>query len=685
MEAPSDTLPTSPAPAVNDSDYSIGRPYLPKAFIHILLITLFSAISALLCSENLLDYLMETPRHFCDLTSYCGQLQVFPLLLFSLSALAFAPALLILDQFLASSPVFVNRVISNEYITAGGVQVQPTNNPEDEANAPSTGRSIYVRTLLKNFTIATFASAAMWLVACIAAVTSAALIITYDAPFDDRSDPKYKQRVILGLAEAASDLVLAALVGWLGVLYSRARRSIPANTASTGGVVPASPGRNPSVPAGTYVPAGRMDEAFYGMLRGPLLWLHGSQMLGYGWKEIRRNVMSLWSSRSVHRMDVPSDGSPVSPPAVYDPCIGRTHLAKAFKHILLVTPFTSVSALLCFVNMLDYFKETPRHFCNLTSYCTQLLSFPLPLFFLSALGFVPALLVLEHFLALSPAFGNKAVTSEHVNSDNVQLEPTNALEDDIHIPSTEPSNYARGILMIFTTAAYAAAILWVGASIAATTSAALIIKYDAPFDNRSDPKYKQRAIVGLVEATFDLVLALLVGWLGVLYSRARRSVPAETASISGGLSISAARTLRALARASLLDVWMKIRRQWDRRTSLDKPIFCLILTVGWMAITVMFYSASTPPTWKYFFALFWAWFSASFIAVAFYAMFCDPWRQEPHPLPCPREGQWLSFVMGVLGFLFAFALGRCGMAAWKSRVGIRLQDVTEGGEPMDNP
>ncbi|KAH6884322.1 hypothetical protein BKA70DRAFT_1339637 [Coprinopsis sp. MPI-PUGE-AT-0042] len=69
---------------------------------------------------------METPRHFCDLTSYCGQLRVFPLLLFSLSALAFAPALLMLDQFLASSPVFVNRVISNEYITAGGAQVQPT-------------------------------------------------------------------------------------------------------------------------------------------------------------------------------------------------------------------------------------------------------------------------------------------------------------------------------------------------------------------------------------------------------------------------------------------------------------------------------------------------------------------------------------------------------------------------------
>ncbi|KAH6884320.1 hypothetical protein BKA70DRAFT_1339633 [Coprinopsis sp. MPI-PUGE-AT-0042] len=391
--------------------------------------------------------------------------------------------------------------------------------------------------------------------------------------------------------------------------------------------------------------------------------------------------------------------------AIHDPVLGRLYLAKAFKYVLLIPPFTTISFFLYFMNMFSYWKQTPPHLCSLTNYCIELLSFPLPLSFL-------ALLVLDHFLA-------------HVDHRNAQVESINDVEDESPIPSTGRSNYTRGILMSFIVAVYAAAALWVVASTAAIASAALVIKFDAPFDDESDPKYKGRVIVGMAEGVVDLILAALLIWLGVLYSRARRSIPAETASTRtrDSLSAFAARNLRALVRVSLLDawvslldVWVKIQGPWDRRTRLDKPVFCLLLAVGLMIAINVFFNSYYPPTLSYSFhtyffytviltypflfifhrwrtagaipgllarglaffifsllALLWAFFSASFIAVAFYGMFCDPGRRDPHPLPCPRGGQWLSFVMGVLGFLLAFALGSCGVAAWKSGASIQLE------------
>ncbi|KAH6880858.1 hypothetical protein BKA70DRAFT_1343047 [Coprinopsis sp. MPI-PUGE-AT-0042] len=414
-------------------------------------------------------------------------------------------------------------------------------------------------------------------------------------------------------------------------------------------------------------------------------------------------------------MDDASDGFPVSPtpPAIHYP---------PFKYVLLIPPFTTISFFLYFINMFSYWKQTPPHLCSLTNYCIELLSFPLPLSFLGALSFVPALLVLDHFLAVSPAF---AASTQHVDYRNAQVESINDVEDESPIPSTGRSNYTRGILMSFIVAVYAAAALWVVASTAAIASAALVIKFDAPFDDESDPKYKGRVIVGMAEGVVDLILAALLIWLGVLYSRARRSIPAETASTRtrDSLSAFATRNLRALVQVSLLDAWVslldgwvKIQGPWDRRTRLDKPVFCLLLAVGLMIAINVFYNSYYPPTLSYSFhtyffytviltypflfifhrwrtagaipgllarglaffifsllALLWAFFSASFIAVAFYGMFCDPGRRDPHPLPCPRGGQWLSFVMGVLGFLLAFALGSCGVAAWKSGASIQLE------------
>jgi hypothetical protein len=267
----------------------------------------------------------------------------------------------------------------------------------------------------------------------------------------------------------------------------------------------------------------------------------------------------------------------------------RSYIAKAFKSLLIVTPLTTISALLCFANIINYWEETPRHLCNLTSYCGQILFFPILLSFLSVLGFVPTLLVLDHFLALSPLFGNKPVSSEDVTSGNPQIDSDEETPEN-PVPS---SSHPRRTLSTLTSAAYTAATLWFMAGMIAITSAALIIKYDEPFDDRSDPKYKQRVVVGLFEAAFDLSLTAFSIRLGVLYSRARQSTPAETPSPTQGV--------RSLPRVSLLDVWTKVQGLWPSRASLDKPVLCLITTFGLLVVTTLFYSSSTPPTWKYFF------------------------------------------------------------------------------------
>ncbi|KAH6880860.1 hypothetical protein BKA70DRAFT_1343053 [Coprinopsis sp. MPI-PUGE-AT-0042] len=441
-------------------------------------------------------------------------------------------------------------------------------------------------------------------------------------------------------------------------------------------------------------------------------------------------------------MEVPSDILPVRlAAAASDYPIGRSYLAKVFKLLLIITPLAAVSSCLCFINGISYWDTHPRHFCKLTSYCERLLSLPPLLCFFCTLGLIPALMTLDHLLALSPVFGNKGVTNESIN---------HASNDDDSQPPSTPwrGTYTRAFFRIFTISAYSGTILWVVASASATTSAALIIKYDAPFDRRSDTLLRQKVIVGLMEAAVDLVLAALVAWLGLLCSRTRRCIEAAAASThtSGDNTASTPWTVSGvplnttildiwyalvgwtwivgavLLNTTLLDVWNGVRGPWDRRTGLDRPILSLIVSFALIMVCAIFHFAFSPPEWPYFSSVyfllsivlaypflfafnearvvgvipsvvsrclallilsflsaFWVFVSTSFITAAIYGLFCNRSSrpQVPYPLPCTGHGQLESFVMGVLGFLLAFAFGNSAFFAWKSNAGVQLVGDSE--------
>ncbi|KAH6884324.1 hypothetical protein BKA70DRAFT_1339644 [Coprinopsis sp. MPI-PUGE-AT-0042] len=428
-------------------------------------------------------------------------------------------------------------------------------------------------------------------------------------------------------------------------------------------------------------------------------------------------------------MDVPTDALRVRPAApAHEHSIGRAYLAKIFKFLLIVTPITAVSALLCFLTGLLNFVYPPNHLCQVTDYCEEILSLPGYLSFFCALGFLPALMSLDHLLALSPVFGNMVATDKPgtVHGDT-QAESTGNADDESRSPSTlGRSSYTR-----------AAAILWVVAGAAAITNAALTIKYNAPFDKDTNPNYRLRVIVGLLEATVDLILVALVTWLGLLCSRARRSILAATTPLDASgtdtslSNTSTTTTFRVLLNTSPLDVWHGFRGLWDRRTSLDRPVLSLIVSLGWTMFCIMFYISFSPPEWAYFsdayffltvvltypflfkfnaaraagvipgpvsrgcavfihslLSLFWIFISASFTTVAIYGLFCDrsSRRRGPYILPCPGRGQLESFGMAILGFLLAIAFGHSAYITWKSKAGIQLAgdagENSEGGNDM---
>lgn len=423
-------------------------------------------------------------------------------------------------------------------------------------------------------------------------------------------------------------------------------------------------------------------------------------------------------------MDTPSYTPPVVPgPSANGPTSARTYLAKAFNVLLIVAPLTAVSAFLCFISALLYWKDRPEHFCKVTSYCGILLSLPPLLFFVCALGFIPALLTLDHLLALSPAFGNKVVTDEDINPRDVQDESPGDGNEGRHPSTSGRPIFTQVIFGVLALSASGAAILWMVAGVSAITSAALIIKYDSPFDESSDSKYKQRVIVGLTEAAVDLMLAALVTWFGVLCSRTRRSIAAATVP-SGNTS-----TVSGVLNITLSDVWNGIRGPWNKRTGLDRPVLSLIGSLLLIMVSSMFYISYSPPEWFYFsgnyfllsavlmypffftfnaaraasvipgifsrvsaifilslLSMLWIAFSTSFIVVAVYGLFCDhsSRRRHPYALPCDANGQRDAFVMAMLGSLLALAFGHSAVTAWRSKAGIQLRaDPEDTGESPD--
>ncbi|KAH6880857.1 hypothetical protein BKA70DRAFT_1343046 [Coprinopsis sp. MPI-PUGE-AT-0042] len=300
-------------------------------------------------------------------------------------------------------------------------------------------------------------------------------------------------------------------------------------------------------------------------------------------------------------------------------------------------------------------------------------------------------------------------------------------------PSPADPRYARVILGAFALIAYITAVLWAVASGVAITCASLVIKNNGPFDDRSYPKYREQVYLWLTEAAFDLLLAGLAIRQGVLCSWARKTIgttqnspnlPQEPGEEASGFTI---RTFRLLGVTSLLNVWVRIRGLWNRRTSLDKTVLCLLVSLGFTISSIMVYAAYDPPAWSYFLggyyiftviliypflfifhryrtvdviprllarsfacfifsllALVWLAIFGSFVVVFVDGVFCHPRSPGPHPLACPAKGLFQSLVLGVLAFLLAFALAVAARTAWASRAGVQLpRDPEDGGPDSD--
>ncbi|TEB22985.1 hypothetical protein FA13DRAFT_1740475 [Coprinellus micaceus] len=345
--------------------------------------------------------------------------------------------------------------------------------------------------------------------------------------------------------------------------------------------------------------------------------------------------------------------------------------------------------MLCLANILTYWKS-PMRLCDITRYCDVLLGAPFVLSPLT-LGFIlTACFTLDHYLSISPAFNpwkEPTSISRNHNDNHARIQPaTDAELRPVWNDHGRAERNAWGVLRVFTIISYALTASWAASSLATITGAGLVLKFDSPFDPNAGGACA--------------LLAFSTGWAAIAISRAT-----NTLVIAGGEGI----------QGTVVDGPRDAPRVWNHRSTLDKVVLCLLVSLSLSFICGTFSLVYDPfshlrhmKSPPYFFicfitspygvspgtvvralisllslimATFWLLESGTYLFLCVGTLFCDERAPLPYNSPCAyirKSGIWTGFVACALGYFQAYILGCIALLSWQSRGGIRLAEEEEG-------
>jgi hypothetical protein len=195
--------------------------------------------------------------------------------------------------------------------------------------------------------------------------------------------------------------------------------------------------------------------------------------------------------------------------------LGRSHIEKAFNHILIPTPFVLVSGLLAVWHALTYIWDRGPWLCSyLPLPCKIFRPFFLGLFFYP-IFIILALSTLDEVLTLSPIFQRpeayatspSVVHPSQERSANTGDSQPSASSDLPVILEEDGKQRVRTVFLILVIAASTFAALWGLACFSAIAEALFIALKDHPFADGSVDKYMERFLLNCSEAASDGLLA----------------------------------------------------------------------------------------------------------------------------------------------------------------------------------
>ncbi|TEB20671.1 hypothetical protein FA13DRAFT_1742757 [Coprinellus micaceus] len=375
--------------------------------------------------------------------------------------------------------------------------------------------------------------------------------------------------------------------------------------------------------------------------------------------------------------------------------------------------------MLCLANILTYWKS-PMRLCDITRYCDVLLGAPFVLSPLTLAFILTACFTLDHYLSISPAFNpwkEPTPISRNHNDNHARIQPaTDAELRPVWNDHGTAERNAWGVLRVFTIISYALTASWAASSLATITGAGLVLKFDSPFDpNGGKTEYQDRVIVGFAAGGACALLTFSTGWAAIAISRAT-----NTLVIAGGEGI----------QGTVVDGPRDAPRVWNHRSTLDKVVLCLLVSLSLSFICGTFslvydpfshlrHMKSPPYFFICFITSFFAWLvtlvshrhrsygvspgtvvrafmslvslvmatvwllaSGTYLFLCVGTLFCDERAPLPYNSPCAyirKSGIWTGFVACALGYFQAYILGCIALLSWQSRGGIRLAEEEDGG------